>query len=639
MITLTNRQKEIIIRLIKSSEPVTAEWISRDLSVSDRTIRNEINKMKNECNSFGIEINSIRGKGYQLKVINELLFQEKSPLLFKQDDLLSDHFESQDNRVRYILQRLLLVGNFIKMEKLQEELFVSSTTLKNDLKLVYKKLKQFNLSYVSRPHYGKKVEGDEYNKRLCLSNSALDNNNGFSKVEDFFHFLDANLFRKIKETIIDTVNNYDFTLSDFTLGNLTTHITIACKRIEEGYFVEPLNISMTANDIIAKNVADNIIQKVEDITGLKFPASESEYILAHLLGTKLLYTLDGISSATISIIVDKIIEKLKEVYDWDFHYDLEFIQGLSTHLGPVMNRLKYGMNIHNPLLNEIKTKYPFAFEGAIIASKCIEDYLNKKIGEHEISYIATYIGAALERMEDISKKKVLIVCATGMGSAKLLYYQLQKLFKDKMEIIDTISHYKLSRYSLDGIDFVISTVSVSMDLNIPVITTNLLLEDNDIERIKYQFSTFKDTLFTLIDPARVFIHQKLKDRESVIQFLCDELGKQKLVSEDYAELVLKREELSSTYYGNFIAIPHPIIPQTNKTFWTICTLKEPIPWNNQNMVQFVCLLNIDKDTDEDLKIMYEQLVALVKSNSTVQQLVKSDSVAEVIELLTEPIEP
>lgn len=69
-----------------------------------------------------------------------------------------------------------------------------------------------------------------------------------------------------------------------------------------------------------------------------------------------------------------------------------------------MNRIRYKMNIRNPLLKEIKINFPAAFEGALIASKCINNFLDLEVGEHEVAFIALHIGAALERMKSKNKK-------------------------------------------------------------------------------------------------------------------------------------------------------------------------------------------------------------------------------------------
>ncbi len=49
--------------------------------------------------------------------------------------------------------------------------------------------------------------------------------------------------------------------------------------------------------------------------------------------------------------------------------------------------------------------------------------------ETEIGYLALHIGGAIERRKIINQpKRCLIVCASGVGSAKLLSYKLQATF-------------------------------------------------------------------------------------------------------------------------------------------------------------------------------------------------------------------
>lgn len=98
-------------------------------------------------------------------------------------------------------------------------------------------------------------------------------------------------------------------------------------------------------------------------------------------------------------------------------------------------------------------------------------------------------------------------------------------------------------------------------------------------------------------------------------------------------LVLERESITPTSFGNLVAIPHPMVPVTKETFWTVCTLKNPIHWHEQQMVQFVCLLNIKEDTQTDLDGMYKKLISIIENRSVVQKIIKSKSVDELIELL------
>jgi lichenan operon transcriptional antiterminator len=79
--------------------------------------------------------------------------------------------------------------------------------------------------------------------------------------------------------------------------------------------------------------------------------------------------------------------------------------------------------------------------------------------------------------------------------------------------------------------------------------------------------------------------------------------------------------MSPTSFGNLVAIPHPIMPETDTTFWSICTLQRPILWKDKQ-VQFVCLLSVEKNSTTDLQKMYNLLGKVVEDQSLVQQLLK-----------------
>lgn len=637
----SKRQIEILSSLMKAKEPVTAEWIAKELGVSDRTIRNEIKAVQPECPKVGIFIESIRGKGYQLQIIDHPLFlSEFSQLTQETNDEMANDFSNQNERVLYLLKQLLLKKEPIKLESFEDEMFVSKSTIQNDLKTVRQILLKYNLKLVNRPYYGTQVEGDEYMRRLCLSNYIFNCHSDLSIDHESSQLLDQELFKRVKEVIVKKVNEYKIEISDISLENLATHIAIACKRIEEGFIIEHVKDRFIEEYPFEKIVAKEIIEEVQIYTELTFPESEIDYIIVHLLGTKLLHKEELTEFSEFDeagSIVQCMLNRLWTELNWDFQNDIEFIQALTLHIRPAMNRLRYKMNIRNPLLHEIKAKYPCAFEGAVIASKCIEEYLSLEPGEHEIAYIALHIGVAMERMKSKQKKvkRVIVVCASGVGSAKLLYYRLQHLFEHELEIVASINYYKLAEYDLSSIDFIISTIPIKEDLGIPVQVVNTFLGDEDINQIKnYVYPVNQEGVSLYLDPTRVFIHQELEDKESVICFLCHELYKQGHVTEEYVKLVLEREALAPTSFGNLVAIPHPLTPVTEETFWTVCTLKSPIPWQGNQMVQVVCLLNLQKGPKGDLDNMYQKLIKIVEDKTTVQKIIKSQSVNDVIKHFT-----
>ncbi|WP_241230730.1 PTS sugar transporter subunit IIA [Paenibacillus sp. PAMC 26794] len=103
-------------------------------------------------------------------------------------------------------------------------------------------------------------------------------------------------------------------------------------------------------------------------------------------------------------------------------------------------------------------------------------------------------------------------------------------------------------------------------------------------------------------------------------------------SEGFIGLVLERENAAPTAYGNLVAIPHPIIPQSNRTVWAICTLESPIDWSGRP-VQFVCLLSIDKSGEEPQVRMYQHLMGLVDDSEIIQQMLECKTYGEFAQII------
>ena len=104
------------------------------------------------------------------------------------------------------------------------------------------------------------------------------------------------------------------------------------------------------------------------------------------------------------------------------------------------------------------------------------------ISEDEISYIAVYFQAAIE--EAISKKSVMIVCSTGVGTSHLLEKRVKNHFPE-WNIVEVISAKHLEGKSeLNHIDLIISTVKLNVSLSKPVAYVSALFNKADEKRIR-----------------------------------------------------------------------------------------------------------------------------------------------------------
>ncbi len=72
---------------------------------------------------------------------------------------------------------------------------------------------------------------------------------------------------------------------------------------------------------------------------------------------------------------------------------------LTDHIGFAIERIKSGMEIHNPFLEEIKMLYPEEFEMGVMAQLMIQSTLGVEICEDEIAFIALHLSAARQQKD------------------------------------------------------------------------------------------------------------------------------------------------------------------------------------------------------------------------------------------------
>lgn len=626
------RWEEILQELKVASEPVTSSQLSTDLQVSSKTIRNDIKELNVLLKKSDMQIKSYRGKGYQLVMKNENTFRQ---FLQQHTDKGEEVIPDEPNdRVNFLIERLLLGAGYIKMEELADELYVSRSTLQSDVKTVREILEKYNLSLDQRPNYGIKVIGSESKIRFCISEYIFNQKSVFLEQNtDWSSVQSENDLAIIRNSILTKLRKHNIIISDVSLQNLMTHLAISCKRIQEDNQVEIVHEELHGmKDQKEYVVAEEIMQDIEEKIDVNFPENEVAYLSIHLRGTKLINSdnekesVKSVLDKKIRILVKEMVERIDEKYHFNLSDDEDLLLNLSLHLEPAINRYKYQMNIRNPMLEDIKTKYPVSFEAALIGSEVLNEKYNISVDEHEIAYLALHIEVAQERLKESAdhKSRCLIVCATGLGSAQLLLYKLKARLGDELDVIGTTEYYNLRYHQLENVDFILSTILIDVDLPIPVVHISTILGDRDVDKIERVMNKDKSIIKQYMHEHYTFLNRDFQTPEEIISFMGNELTKNGKVPDDYIDSVLERERYSPTSFGNLVAIPHPLEPKTESTFWTIVTLNKPIQWDDKP-VQIVFLLNINKTRKGDLKLMFHTLVEVVDNRKLIVQLLQCKS--------------
>ena len=585
---MNTRALSIIKILLNSVEPVSSLALSQEIGCSTKTIQNEIKEVNKELKNC--EIVSIRGIGYKIE-------GNLDDIDIKNSDLY-DY-----DRVEYIIKKIINISSTdkdtIKLEDLADSMYVSLSSVKNDLKEVKKILNEYNLKISSKHKQGICIEASEEDiiKFIINYSNKVDNS---LNIKDFLNNnIIENLF-SIKKILLDTLSYENMILTDNEFKNIVNYISIYLSRN-----------NTNQSDFIKEYIKKYKSKKEK-------PISEDEQLLIRKAIKEFCRDLNIATSINLSH--DKIFEEC-----------------LFNHICNLYKRADLGINQYEITAGEIKLKYPFPFELGKIAKKTIEKNLNMEISEDEVENIALHIGGALERIDKRDEKKVyktIIVCTSGVGTSMLIKSKLENIFKGKLEIIKVIPSYLIDYINVLDIDFVISTVEVNLE-NVNVIKVSPMLTDKEIKLIEKYIET--ENVYIDLDIQNLFSSElffkdiKAETRSQVIDIMSKKLVEKGYIDDTMRQSYFERETIATTEIGNMVAIPHGAKGEVYENKVAIGILKEPISWE-VGKVRLVIMLALDKEKILDYEEVFSKIYKRVDSIAKVISICENKSYEKFIKL-------
>lgn len=637
-----DRTKSIIKFLLEKKAPVTINEIATELNVSNKTVRNDLKNLQDIVEREGLKVQKKTGIGTSIEGPED----NKAQLLLsiKRDLNYIEPF-SRENRQYYILRRLFMSGSKVTAQVLADELYVCSATIHKDLEQVEKWVNSFNLKLIRKKNYGIEICGNENDYRKAISCLLAESREVEELKEllyteykgriDYQSMLQLKALFKIDFRRLEDILNYaesklKYTFSQEAYTSLFIHIVISIKRIQEGkdILLSPEMLDSIKNEEEYR-YAREICLKLQEHFKIKIPEPEVGYITLHLLGCKmqekdlgnLTVPFEKLGELELAVGIARTIVKLAEdTLSLDFSKDKHLLNGLILHLRPTINRLKYGLTLRNPFLEEIKTNYPDIFGVAWMSSTVFEKYLDVRIPESEIGYIAMHIGAAAERQR--KSIKTLVICHSGIGTSQLLSARLARCFKE-IEVMGVVSAAGLTENMISGAELIISTVP--LNIKRPVLLISPLLTQQDIKKIELTLSAddHKTAGQGQEKVAKEVYYRSIKfaNREQVIEQMCSSLEKKQYIKKGFKQSVIERENYVATEIGNFIAIPHGEPGEVMKSCLALTVLEQPLKWDKEK-VQFIFMICLAEKDMAKTKTLLKNLYSKMDSPQFLMSLKK-----------------
>lgn len=597
------------------TEMLPQEELAKRLAVSTRTVRADVTALNEIMQQYGASFVHNRGSGYQLKVDDAALFSQLQEPVRPANPTP----RSAAERVNRLLIRFLSSAFSLKLEDLADEWFVSRGTLQNDMPEVREHLARYHLNIETKPRYGMKLFGSELAIRACLTDLLFQLNSDdqispFLKAES----LEPEALQPLTDFMHQLLTQSSIQLTDEGEKYLILYCAVAVKRIAGGYPLTDFDAEEQEPGV--KSISVKLAAELKRIVGKEIPAAEEAYLRVNIAARRVQSILPtDINADDEESLVDYILSYINAHYNYDLQGDKQLRSDLLTHIKAMITRVKYQINIPNPLLNNIKQHYPMAYDVTLAAVSSWGKYTPYSLSENEIGFLVLHIGVGLERHYNIGYQRhpqALLVCDTGNSTIRMIQAQINRKFP-QIVITRVISLRDYEKIQHIDEDFIIANARVA-ERNKPIVVLSPFPTEFQMEQLGK---------LVLVDRTRPYMLEKFFDQHHFMRLeepmtqaqlfrkICTQLEEEGYVDEEFHPSVVEREEIVSTMLGEGIALPHSLGLLAKKTVVITVLSPEGIKWGDGEMAHVIFLLAISKADYEEAMAIYDLFVTFVRERS------------------------
>ena len=466
---LSTRESSILTILLNSRNKHTAQDISEQLNINERTVYRELKNIKATLKTFDLELVTIPSEGFEIQGKSESLSALKQA--FQKQNI--HQILTVTERVDLVTLILLLEEDFIKMQAIAAQLLVSLSTIKKDIAFLTDNLPEKGIRVISKKGEGIKLETDVINRHI-LTLDILTKHVASSEFIAWFllkkskdSFYKKICFQKINEPLhfaYEQLGELKADIDDNDLQELVIllslwlnicHLTALPNNSIDTIAIE---LNQTGNKLYQR-----MIEKQKTILAKKIhPESFLDYLkwIIHLYFQRNHtdeFDLPRFDN-DIAVSVKAMVNNVEAQLGVKLHGNERQIRDLSAHLRKAVTRINSGLFVRNPMKDEIKKNYLFIFE---IVSRAAEEVFGKDFfPEDELCFLVLYFVMMIDKLSN-KAFRVLIVCSSGMGSSKMLTSRLEYEVPE-VYVKDIISLTDLHNKDVHDYELVLSTIPLPL---------------------------------------------------------------------------------------------------------------------------------------------------------------------------------
>lgn len=582
------REKLILQILLKNiGEALSIKEIAKATKIKERTLYREIKNLEDSLQRLGIELVKEKSR-YILKgnvsSLDSSLFETN----------FEDYAYSTETRLTLILCFLIL-NEDTSIKDISEKLMLSYNTVASTITTIEKILFDYKLTLIRKKGQGIEIEGKEVDRRVLLisllCNEISDeefftrlNNRDILSSNPFIKFLNFDLIKKVfyENKHLDVFNLY----TDSSIKKILISLNVVFLRIS---YTTEIKENFTAQEY---NSIISLLNASKEIVDFDITEDIIQFLIKILKTCRLIEQLSYFNdkySYTLVYKINLLIKYVSEKMNVDFTQDTNLSSGLIAHVESAIKRHQMNLTEENDELLEFVLKnYNELY--LIIKSELLVVFDEINFNSTELSYIVIHFASSFEQIYRKNFIRALVICASGIGSSKILGSQIRKNIPEIKNLEYTIPS-KVTKSLVNNYDVVISTIELEQDIDYLLIPT--ILKEKDISLIQERIlasRSFKRNDFVksedsfnidklgsacqiILKNTEYIVADNTKKNEEILDNIFENSALVINNKEEIVDSLLDRHNKSSVVIPNTdIALFHTLDKELAEPFIIICSL-------------------------------------------------------------------
>lgn len=627
---LTKRQASIL-KMISSQPGIHGNELSRALNVTSRTIRSEVACINDIAKVMLICANPKSGYTIDLKytsIATELLAQDKS--------LLS----MQESRMYMILGNVLF-SDECSLDELSELMSLSKSALRKEIFRLFGYLDHtFNTQvFELRKDKCIVVINESEIRKVLFQIVKYQATNNIGVLKETLNILLCqssllNDFNDVKKLIQSTLFSRSIQLKEYDLIVFTACIIIVRTRNLFGYAIEQEEVLDLPFYEDFKKIFGQIMDECTYLRSIDSALLYQLFYTFKFRYEKVQFPVTDFSQ----VLFDEFCKEVFDKYSLDLKESEEVRKNILVHVEYMTRRVLGRYELKNPILDEIKRKFSYAFEISMMIVPIMFKYKKIYISEDEISYIAVHVAHFLENVN--YKLKTILVMNQRHSVKNIVSKWFKDYFENQIEVVSMVHSFEISRVDLSKIDLIIFVNDFVPIANIQTYSIMGLPDLKDIEKLNKVIHRvrLKKRVYSLlnryIQEQAVHVYKEKVSIQSLFADASKRLYDRDIIENEgefYQDLI-QREKNYPTYLGTGVMLPHTLFTFAKTTGIDISLLSQPLLCDGHE-VKLVFTLAFEKGKNDDMDMLLSFFNQVVLFPSYINRLSDSKTSKEFLDNL------